>query len=262
MNTKLEGENKMKYKILVVFLASFSLIVCASSQKRLEKKRDEDPQYQYNVGLVYIQSDRLDDAIKYFNKALSLRPNFDLALNALGLTYFMKGEFQKAAGHFEKCLAISPGLTEAHNYLGSVYQELGYVDKAEIEFRKAIRDENYLSRELPYYNLARLYLSQGKDKEAFDLVNTAIELNNRMVMALNLQGVLLERLGKIREAIYSYEKALNIAPDDINLSYNLAVAYFKTDRRPEAKSLFEKIYPQVTDEEIRSKIDEYLKVLK
>jgi tetratricopeptide (TPR) repeat protein len=252
----------MKYKILITILVSFSLIVCASSQKRLEKKREEDPQYQYNVGLVYIQNDRLDEAIRYFKKALALKPNFDMALNALGLTYFMKGEFQTAAGYFEKCLVINPGLTEAHNYLGSVYQELGYLDKAEIEFRKAIEDKTYLSRELPYYNLARLYLSQDKDKEAYDLINTALEINNRMVMALNLQGVLLERLGKIEEAIYSYEKALNIAPGDVNLSYNLAVAYFKTDRRAEAKALFEKIYPQVVDEQIKSKIDEYLKVLK
>lgn len=252
----------MKYKIPVILLVSLNLIVCASSPKRLEKKRAEDPQYQYNVGLVYLQNDKLDDAINYFNKSLSLNPNFDLALNALGLTYFMKGEFQKAAGYFEKCLTLNPGFTEAHNYLGSVYQELGYMDKAEIEFQKAIADESYASRELPYYNLARLYLTQDKDKEALDLVNTALELNNRMVMALNLQGVLLERLGKLSEAIYSYEKALNIAPGDVNLSYNLAVAYFKTDRRAEAKSLFEKIYAKVADEEIKNKIDEYLKVLK
>ena len=94
------------------------------------------------------------------------------------------------------------------------------------------------------------------------MVETSIEINDRMIMALNLKGILLERLGRIKEAILSYETALNIAPDDINLSYNLAVAYFKSDRRAEAKSLFEKIYPNVTDEETKNKIDEYLKVLK
>jgi tetratricopeptide (TPR) repeat protein len=136
------------------------------------------------------------------------------------------------------------------------------LDKAEAEFKKAIADETHPSRELPYYNLARLYLTKGNEAEALKLVNTAIELNDRMVMALNLKGVLLERLGNLKEAIYSYEKALGIRPEDINLSYNLAVAYFKSDRRAEAKSLFEKIHSKVTDEEIKSKIDEYLKVLK
>jgi tetratricopeptide (TPR) repeat protein len=252
----------MKFKIPVILLVSLNLIVCASSQKRLEKKRAEDPQYQYNVGLVYLQNDRYDDAIVYLNKALALKPNFDLALNALGIIHFIRGDLQKAKDYFEKCLVVSPEYTEARNYLGSVYQELGYLDRAEIEFRKAMDDKSYPSRELPYYNMARLYLTQSKDEEALAMVNNSIELNNRMVMALNLRGVLLERLGKIKEAIYSYEKALEISPADINLSYNLAVAYFKSDRRAEAKSLFEKIYSNVTDEEIKSKIDEYLKVLK
>ncbi len=252
----------MKYKIPVILLISFGLIVCASSQKRLEKQRANDPQYQYNVGLVYLQNDKYEEAMYYLNRSLSLKPNFDLALNALGIIYFINGEFPKAQGYFEKCLEVNPEFTESRNYLGSVYQELGYLERAEEEFLKAIADETYRSRELPHYNLARLYLMQGKDAEALKLVNTALKLNDRLVIALNLKGVLLERLGELTEAITNYEKALEIAPGDINLSYNLAVAYFKSDRRAEAKSLFEKIYPNVKDEEIRGKIDEYLKVLK
>jgi tetratricopeptide (TPR) repeat protein len=252
----------MKYKIPVIFLLSLNLIVCASTQKRLEKQRANDPQYQYNVGLVYLQNDKYEDAINYLKKSLALKPDFDLALNAMGIIHFIQGDPKTAMGYFEKCLVVNPELTESRNYLGSVYQELGYLDKAEAEFKKAIADETYLSRELPYYNLARLYLTKGNDDEALKMVANAIEINDRMVMALNLKGVLLEKQGNLKEAIYSYEKALNIAPGDINLNYNLAVAYFKSDRRAEAKALFEKIYPNVSDEEIKSKIDEYLKVLK
>lgn len=252
----------MKYKIPVILIISLSLTVCASSPKRLEKQRAKDPQYQYRMGVVFLHNEIYDKAIVYLNKSLALKPNFDLALNALGSIHFIQGDFQTAMDYFEKCLVVNPELTEARNYLGSVYQEMGLLDKAETEFKKAIADETYLSRELPYYNLANLYLIKGNEAEALKLVNTAIELNDQMVMALNLKGVLLERLGKLKEAIYSYEKALNIAPRNINLNYNLAVVYFKSDRRAEAKALFEKIYPNVTDEEIKSKIDEYLKVLK
>lgn len=252
----------MKGKIFVIGAVCLSLVFCASSQKRLEKKREEDPQYQYNVGLVYLQNDKYQEAIEYMNKSLALKPNFDMALNALGIIHFIQGDLQKAKDYFERCLKINPSLTEAHNYLGSVYQEMGLLDQAEAEYKKAIADETYLSRELPYYNLARLYLTKGNDEEAFQMVEAAIEMDDQMVMALNLKGVLLERAGKLNEAIYNYEKALNIAPGDINLSYNLAVAYFKSDRRAEAKALFEKIYPKVTDEEIKKKIDEYLRVLK
>jgi tetratricopeptide (TPR) repeat protein len=262
MNSKLSKENKMKYKIPFILFLSLMLTLCASTQQKLQKQRAQDPQYQYNIGLVYLQNGNFAEATKYFNKALALRPNYYLALNALGLTNFMQGEFQNAAGYFEKCLQVNPGFSEARNYLGSVYQELGMLDRAEEEYRKAIADETYKSRELPYYNLARLYLAQDKNEEALQLVEKSIEINSRMVMAINLKGIVLERLGRIKDAIESYRKALRINPEDINLNYNLAVAYFKADRREDAKAIFEKIYPQVTDKETRDKINEYLKVLK
>jgi tetratricopeptide (TPR) repeat protein len=69
-------------------------------------------------------------------------------------------------------------------------------------------------------------------------------------------------MGRIKESIKMYNKALEITPDDVNLNFNLAVAYFKDDQREQAKSLFEEIYPRVEDPEIKNKIDEYLKVLK
>jgi tetratricopeptide (TPR) repeat protein len=262
MNTNPKKEKRMKYKIPVIVIICLNLVLCASSQKKLEKQRANDPQYQYNVGLVYMQNGNLDAAIKYFNKSLSLKPNFDLALNALGLAYFMNGSFEEAANYFNKCLQVNPNLTEARNYLGSVYQEMGMLDEAEREFRSAAADETYSSRELPLYNLARLYLTLGKEEEALALVDRSIAINNRMVMSLNLRGILLERMGRIKESIKMYNKALEITPDDVNLNFNLAVAYFKDDQREQAKSLFEEIYPRVEDPEIKNKIDEYLKVLK
>jgi tetratricopeptide (TPR) repeat protein len=252
----------MRYKMLLTFVLTLAMFFCASSEKRMAQRRSTDPQYQYNVGLVYLQNGKYDEAIQYFQKSLSFRPNYDLALNAMGLACFMKGEFQQAVTYFEKCLQVNPDFMEARNYLGSVYQEMGILDKAEQEYRKAIADETYKSRELPYYNLARLYFAQGKDKEALELVDKSIAVNNRMIMSLNLRGVILERLGQLDKAISSYSEALQIAPDDINLNYNLAVAFFKSDRRAEAKSLFEKIFSQVTDSEMKTKIEEYLKVLK
>jgi tetratricopeptide (TPR) repeat protein len=252
----------MKYKIPLILILSLVMGYCASSEKRMIKRRATDPQYQYNVGLVYMQNGKYDEAIQYFQKSLSLKPNFDLALNAMGLTLFMKGEFQQAVTYFEKCLQVNPDLTEARNYLGSVYQEMGMLDKAEQEYRKAIADESYKSRELPYYNLARLYLAQGKEEKALELVEKSLDINDQMIMSLNLRGVILERLGQIDKAIASYNKALQVAPDDINLNYNLAVAYFKSDRREQAKSLFEKILPKTTDPEMKTKIEEYLRALR
>ena len=221
-----------------------------------------DPQYQYNMGLFHLNRNNPDEAIRYFNSALALNPRYDLALNALGLAYSMKGNFEEAVRQYQNCININPALTEVHNNLGTAYQEMGLIDKAEQEFRVAISDVNYRSKELPYYNLARLYLAQGKVEEALSYVEQSIEINKSFRMGYNLKGIILEGLSRYEEAIESYKTALKNLEGDVDISFNLAVAYFKNNELSKAKEIFEKIYPRVSDLEIKKKIDEYLRMIK
>ena len=252
---------KSKKLIFIIFI-SLSMILCASSQKNIEESRKKDPQYQYNMGLLYLNEGNIEDAIRYFNKAISLNPRFDLALNSLGLAYMMIAKFQEAVRYFEKCLEVNPALTEAHNYLGVVYQEMGFIDKAEKEFRTALVDEKYKSRDLAYFNLARLYVMRERLQEALEHIENALGINKRNIQALNLRGIIYERLNNLPEAIKSYMQALNYIPNDVDLNFNLAVAHFKNNESLNAKIIFEKIYPQVTDPEMKKKIREYLDIIK
>ena len=77
----------MNYKMPLILLITLGMTFCASSQKKLGKQRANDPQYQYNVGLVYLQNGKHDEAITYFNKSLSLKPNFDLLRDKIGLVH-------------------------------------------------------------------------------------------------------------------------------------------------------------------------------
>jgi len=252
----------MKLKFIGLLFILLSLVFCASTQKKIEKARMKDPQYQYNMGLFHLNRNNPDEAIRYFNSALALNPRYDLALNALGLAYSMKGNFEEAVRQYQNCININPALTEVHNNLGTAYQEMGLIDKAEQEFRVAISDVNYRSKELPYYNLARLYLEQGKVEEALSYIERSIEINKSFRMGYNLRGNILERLSRYEEAIESYKTALKNLEGDVDISFNLAVAYFKNNELSKAKEIFEKIYPRVSDLEIKKKIDEYLRMIK
>lgn len=253
---------EMKLRIFSIFIICLNLLLCGSAQKEIQKSREKDPQYQYNLGLFYLNNNNLDEAIKYLDRALSLNPRHYLALSARALAYSIKGNFQEALASFQKCLEINPKFTEAHNYLGTIYQEMGLIDKAEEEFKKALSDKSYSSRDLPYYNLARLYFSQDKLEEALDNVQKSIQISNRLAMAHNLRGLILEKLARVPEAISSYEQAIKIVPDDVNFSFNLAVAYFKNGEFAKAGEIFERISTKVSDEETKNKISEYLKLIK
>jgi len=256
-----EGNMKSTKLTLIIFI-SLSMILCASSQKKITEARKKDPQYQYNMGLLYLNEGNIEEAIRCFNKAISLNPRYDQALNSLGLAHMMTAKFQEAVKYFEKCLEINPALTETHNYLGVAYQEMGFIDKAEKEFRTALVDEKYKSRDLAYFNLGRLYVIKDRLQEALEYVEKAIGINSRNVQALNLRGIIYGKLNNFPEAVKSYMQALKYMPNDVDLNFNLAVAYFENNEYLEAKIIFEKIYPQATDPEMKKKIREYLNIIK
>jgi tetratricopeptide (TPR) repeat protein len=214
------------------------------------------------MGAVYLNNNNLDEAVRYFNRALSLNPRHYQSLNALGLTYSLKGDFKEAEKSFLKCLEISPTFTEARNNLGMIYQEMGYLDKAEEEFKKATADANYASKELPYYNLARLYSLRMNWESALFYVDKAIQTNARYHLGHALRGYILESQGKLPEAIDSYKQAVRLLPGDVSYKFNLAAAHFKNGDLRQAGEILEEIIPLITDPGMREKADSYLKTIK
>jgi Tfp pilus assembly protein PilF len=254
----------MRAKSVIVLLISASLTFCATSQQKLQQSRAKDPKYQYNLGLVYLNQSNLDprnidEAIKYFVKALALDTRYYLAWNAIGLAQSLKGNLPESAKAYEKCLEIYPAFTEVHNNLGTIYQEMNQLPKAEVEFQKALLDAAYPTRELPYYNLARLYVLQDRLDLAMENVRKAIQAKPRLAMAHNLMGMILEKQNKPEDAVAAYEQAVKIVPDDIQFSFNLGAAYLGTGEAAKAKELFLRISPRVSDPVMKTRIDQFLK---
>ncbi len=235
---------------------------CASSQKKLGQAREKDPRYQYSLGVFYLNSGNPDEAIKYLNRSLSLDPRYHLTYNALGLATSIKGNLAGAVKYYERCLEIAPDFSEARNNLGGVYQELGFIDKAEAEFLKVINDRAYPTKELPNYNLARLYFTRGDIDQALAYDEAAIKLNARFAMAHNLKGLILEKQGQLDDAIDSYQQAVKIVPEDVNFNFNLGAAYFKNSEWGKAAGIFQTILPRVSDPGMKDKVTGYLKEIR
>jgi Tfp pilus assembly protein PilF len=257
----------MRYKLIFIIFICLNFIVCASPQKKIDDARNNDLQYQYNMGLFYLNQGNVDEAIKFLNRVLALNPRHDLALYALGLSHSMNGNFEESVKHLQNCLKINPTLTDAHNALGAIYQEMGLLDQAEKEFRTAISDENYKAKDNSYYNLARIYMTKGNLQEALNHVEMALEINRRMVMAHNLRGIIYEGLNDFVKAIDSYKIALETLREDarekdVNINFNLAVAYFKNNDFDKAKEIFVKISARVIEPAKKAEINQYLKLIK
>lgn len=252
----------MKIKYFLIFLVCLQLISCATPQTKAAKANEKDPRYQYNIGLYYLNSSQMDLSIKHLKASHLLAPQNHLVLNALGLAFSMKGNLDEAVRYFTECLKINPTLSEAHNNLGSVYQELEQYDKAEEHFAAASLDTQYKSREHPFYNLARLYYMQDRIQDALFQVQRSLGMKNDFLLALNLEGKIFSKLGQLDNAIRSFETALEVNPDDIDLNFNLAEAYFNNSQFEKAKPIFNFLYLQSKDPDMKKKIENYLRKIK
>jgi tetratricopeptide (TPR) repeat protein len=209
-----------------------------------------------------MQYGMVDEAFKYLGAALALNPRHALALNLRGLAFMMKGKADEAIPSFEGAIAVDPNFSEAHNNNGTALQEKGRLDEAEAAFRKAFAlDENYNAS----YNLAKIFYGRQKLDEALTWVQKSIAKYSRSVLAFNLQGLVLEGMDRFDEAVASYQQALRLVPGELNVQYNLGVAYFKKKDFAQAKEIMTRILdelvkkPQAGNEDLRVRVLDVLK---
>jgi tetratricopeptide (TPR) repeat protein len=90
------------------------------------------------LGLLYLQLQRLDEAVFHIKAALAEKPDDPQAHSNLGIALKDLGRFDEAVVHFQRALLLSPGKPGTLNNLGNVYRELGRLDEAIASYRQAL----------------------------------------------------------------------------------------------------------------------------
>lgn len=80
---------------------------------------------RYNLGLIYLQRDQLEEAIAMFHQALALKPGDVKSLNALALVYLRQGRVQQGIAELEKAVALDPWNEVFRRNLGLARQWAG-----------------------------------------------------------------------------------------------------------------------------------------
>jgi Tfp pilus assembly protein PilF len=87
---------------------------------------DSEAPRRWNMhGVALRRLERHQEARASFEKALELRPDFPMALNALGCLLIDFGEVDSALGCFTKAIALAPGFAEARLNLGMAQLRVG-----------------------------------------------------------------------------------------------------------------------------------------
>jgi Tfp pilus assembly protein PilF len=175
------------------------------------------------LALRYFQSGNLQQAENIFKNILKKKHNNINALYNLGVLYNQLENYDLATTYIEKLLRINPNNANAYYILGKASHALGHFDKAVDCYRKVINLNPFSA--LIYYNLGETLQDKGELDEAFIYYKKELDINPDYADAYNNIGIILHSKGQLDEAIRYYEKALMLNPHSENMHNNLGILY-------------------------------------
>jgi tetratricopeptide (TPR) repeat protein len=129
----------------------------------------------YKKGVNYMSNDKLSDAIRSFELALRLDPNYVEAWIKKGYAHFHLRDYSFAISSYDMALNIDPDNHEAWNLKGLAYYKMNNYTKA-IECCTKALDSNS-SDGLVWYNYACYLTLDGKIDNGMEALKRAIEID-------------------------------------------------------------------------------------
>lgn len=162
-------------------------------------------------GSAYWASDRLDAALKDYDRCIALNRRYAKAYIGRGNVLSELGRYDEALGDYETALKLQPDLADAHNGRGSVLAYQGQFAAAIREFDRAIALEPAFAQ--AYYNRAAAFDAKGDIASAIDSYDRTIQLRPDHAKAFNSRGSDYDSLGQVDAAIRDYSRAIELKPD-------------------------------------------------
>jgi len=134
------------------------------------------------------------------------------------------GNFEKAVAEFIRAAEEAPDDPVGYVNVGNVFASVGDAEKAEPFFQKALVLDPHMGT--AFYGLANLYFNQERYDEAATLYEKSIQAGVKEADAYYMLGKSLERTEKGKLALPYMQRAMELAPDDleIRLSYGIVLA--------------------------------------
>lgn len=97
--------------------------------------RPDDAWVRAKLGRAYIFAQRYDEAIAALREAVRLEPGLAPAHADLGAAYGFQVQWQHAIASFKAAIRLSPNMVDAHSRLGTTYLAVGDLEGALREYK-------------------------------------------------------------------------------------------------------------------------------
>jgi Flp pilus assembly protein TadD len=207
----------------LAYLAKREAARATEAFRRVQALAPKDPRGFYLVGVGFRAQGKTAEARKEFEAALALAPGYVEPLGQVAAMALAERQPDAALSRVTKQVALVPESGALRYLLGMVHLARHEPALAERAFLRATELEP--TRAEAYVRLGDLYQISGRYDEALSKAREALTKNPQELPAQMVMGVVYARKGDVTKAQQVYEKILALHPRFALAANNLAWLY-------------------------------------
>ena len=170
----------------------------------------DHPMALHLAGVVALQQNKRDEALKSIEKSVAIDPRNAAAQCDLGFLLTSAGRYGEAETHLREALRLKSAFPEGQLNLGNLLRLTGRRSEAEHAYAQAIGLRPKFAEAL--INRAIVLLDLGRARDAEPMIKRALDVRPEAPELHNLYGRILDALGRMDEAIAAHRKAVELDP--------------------------------------------------
>jgi len=184
--------------------------------KEFQKAVDLTPDFSEgynNLGVCLLYTERIDEAVKALNEAVRHFPGWTIALANLGLAYSKAKKTAQATNYYRQAVNKDGKQPQVWEALGELLEADGKTDEASEAYHEAIK--HYPRYDLALHRLGMLQARKANFEAAEKHLKLALELNPKLSEAAGVLGAISARRGALGAAQDYFDIAKAMNPETI-----------------------------------------------
>ncbi|GHG92046.1 social motility TPR repeat lipoprotein Tgl [Comamonas sp. JC664] len=214
------------------------LVSTGCSHTPTEKER-RSAEIHYDLALQAQQAGELQDAMRELQKSLKNDPDYPDSNNAMGLLLHLAFRRpDEAVKHYERALKVRPDFSEARTNLANVHLDQGRFDTAIQLYEAVLNDMLYPTPFIAQGNLGWAFYKKGETDRAVESIKAAVTTNPQFCLGYKNLGIIYDETGRTADACRQYTLYRENCPDVADASMREGVCQAKQGQVDAAKAAF------------------------
>ena len=188
-----------------------------------------------HIGLYYTDKGQSERAVKAFERALDLRPDYALALGGLAEAYKRTGQTAQAINYFRRFLQVRPDMAIGHFSLANLLIAQKDLPGAIVALERGIALEPH--QPALWFKLAQLHRATRQPAQAENAIRNALTTaaaKQEYWIECGHIAYLYHNLGQQQKALVLYKEVTKAIPAYPSAHFNLGLLQYREGRYAEA----------------------------